>query len=355
MTCWLSSSVPPTEHYITEAAYPDGRLCLKRSPVWPTDVTPDGLCRWTHGHCGALGFPNTSPGRRSMSILATGPLAHQHLGRSQCWLRAGLWVEALGQPLPPAACAWIQSRVQTACDTLARLSIPTRPLFHFAFALPSSYSPFSSSVLPFSSPLFFPLGFFIPVCPSASVWSHHPPRPVTPTFPGAASWVSFSSPMNPAFLGRNPGPGAEGQELHPSCLGMALPGLGSLQDWSLICAEIQGLKHLPYFNSRVGACLSSPLGKTMSWMGQWALVLWFLPAPWLPKVNAFTLVLCFLSSSSSLPLPSSPLLSPPSPSTQCPQAFPRPAAQPGDNQPGVGSSRTPQWDPDWIHPQIRGL
>lgn len=75
-----------------------------------------------------------------------------------------------------------------------------------------------------------------------------------------------------------------------------------------------------------------------------------------PKVNAFIRALffvCFLLL--PLPSPSFPLPSPPSPSTQCPQAFPSPAAQPGDNQPGMGSPGTPQRDPDWIHSQIRGL
>lgn len=48
-------------------------------------------------------------------------------------------------------------------------------------------------------------------------------------------------------------------------------------------------------------------------------------------------------------------LPPPYPSTQCPKAFQSPTAQPGDHQPGVGSPGAPQWNPDWIHSQIRGL
>lgn len=66
---------------------------------------------------------------------------------------------------------------------------------------------------------------------------------------------------------------------------------------------------------------------------------------------------CFFvfPSSCPLPLPLISPLSPPSPSTQCPQALSSPAAQPGDNQPGMGPSGTPQWDPDWIFSQIRGL
>lgn len=111
-----------------------------------------------------------------------------------------------------------------------------------------------------------------------------------------------------------------------------------------------------YFShlNRVGTRLVLNWGRP-SWMGR-GLWLGSCLAWWLPDQRLHTCALfCFPHPARPLPLPSPPPLSSPSPSTQRPQALPRPAAEPADNQPGVGPPGTPQRHPDWIFSPIRAL
>lgn len=151
------------------------------------------------------GFPNTCPGRRSMSILATWTTcspAPKTLtvteSRPKCGGPAGG-----GPGAAPPSCSLRLDPVpgwQTARDELAHLSIPTRPpsTVHLLCLLHIPH--FSSSVPPFSS-LFFPLVFFIPVFPAVLVCFHHPPWPVTPALPRCCILGFFLLTHEPSLLG----------------------------------------------------------------------------------------------------------------------------------------------------------